>query len=148
MARKKRTLSPFKLQVVSVNYVYVAQDQFVHKWVSSNENAEDKTEKRLAEEINEHVDAIRDTFHTMFSGESSTKPNSFTVKLDVINEARSYWLRDFARIYDSEAFLNGDVMDGVCYLSVHSDGISLLSDNQLLLEDFNYTQILQISQER
>ena len=111
------------------------------------EDYEDKTERRLADETTEHLAAIRHCFDVMF-GAQTEKKNTFTVKLDVINTARSYWLKDFTRIYDSSAFRNGDVIDGVCYLGINSDGVSLLSDNHLLLEDISFTEILQLSHER
>ena len=92
------------------------------------------------------MQAIQQEYNSLFNRDNPSRPNSFSVKLDVLSEARSYWLSEFSCTYDVSVLWNDVEMEGVTHVSVNSDSLRLQSD-QLVVEEFKFTEILQIAQE-
>ena len=115
--------------------------------METSENFEDKTETRIEQEVAEHSKAIHEHYEDTFNSSNPSRPNSFRVKLDIIAQARSYWLSDFSCTYDVSVCSDDVEMEGVRFLGVNSDGLTILNDNRVILEDFKFTEILKIAQD-
>ena len=64
------------------------------------------------------MQAIQQEYTSLFNRNNPSRPNSFSVKLDVISEARSYWLSEFSCTYDVSVLWNDVEMEGVATMRI------------------------------
>ena len=91
---------------------------------------------------------VTDAFEELYA-DAESKPNSFNVKLELIKFARKEFSQDYKRIYDITVIIDtGDLMEGAMRISVQETGISLLAEDDIVLEEVSFMDIQELGEEK
>lgn len=108
----------------------------------------DEQQEMDQETVTQLIEKVRSSFKQLFGETVDIKPNTFNIKLELIDTARKKWAELFSHTFDITVVINnGDIMDGVVKICVHSNGIRLLGDDDLPVNEIGFVEVMQMAEE-